>query len=172
MAEIQAWFDRSFPPAIAVQLLPNLLTRLRGTPARLKDAVSAISHELLIRKQDGKWSAQEHVGHLIDLEPLWLARVEDYVRASVELTPTDLTNRKTHEAGHNGHAVEELLTAFRAERARLLDRVTELDPGLWERSIPHPRLRTPLRLIDHLHFVAEHDDHHLAVIWDLLHRGR
>jgi uncharacterized damage-inducible protein DinB len=172
MAEIQAWFERSFPPAIAVELLPNLLTRLRGTPARLNDAVAGVSRDLLICKPDGKWSAQEHVGHLIDLEPLWLARVEDYVRASVELTPTDLANRRTHEAGHNGRAIEELLAGFRIARARLLDRVRELDPGLSERSIPHPRLRTPLRLIDHLHFVAEHDDHHLAVIWGLLEGGR
>jgi hypothetical protein len=29
-------------------------------------------------------------------------------------------------------------------------------------------LRTPMRLVDHLYFVAEHDDHHLARIWDLL----
>ena len=28
----------------------------------------------------------------------------------------------------------------------------------------HPRLRTELRLCDHLHFVAEHDDHHIARI--------
>jgi hypothetical protein len=25
-----------------------------------------------------------------------------------------------------------------------------------------------MRLIDHLYFVAEHDDHHLARIWELL----
>jgi hypothetical protein len=25
-----------------------------------------------------------------------------------------------------------------------------------------------MRLIDHLYFVAEHDDHHLARVWELL----
>jgi hypothetical protein len=25
-----------------------------------------------------------------------------------------------------------------------------------------------MRLVDHLYFVAEHDDHHLARIWELL----
>jgi hypothetical protein len=31
-------------------------------------------------------------------------------------------------------------------------------------------LKTPMRLVDHLYFVAEHDDHHLAGIWELLNR--
>lgn len=26
----------------------------------------------------------------------------------------------------------------------------------------------PMRLVDHLYFVAEHDDHHLAKIWELI----
>jgi hypothetical protein len=26
-----------------------------------------------------------------------------------------------------------------------------------------------MRLVDHLYFVAEHDDHHLAQIWELVH---
>jgi hypothetical protein len=28
-----------------------------------------------------------------------------------------------------------------------------------------------MRLVDHLYFVAEHDDHHLAHIWELMHAG-
>jgi len=27
-----------------------------------------------------------------------------------------------------------------------------------------------MRLVDHLYFVAEHDDHHLAKIWELIAR--
>ena len=123
---------------------------------------------MLIRQDEGKWSAQEHAGHLLDLEPLWLARVDDYVAASDQLTATDLTNRKTDGANHNARPLEEILTEFRAARGRLLKRVGELDASLFARSIPHPRLKKPMRLVDHLYFVAEHDDHHLAHIWELL----
>jgi len=28
-----------------------------------------------------------------------------------------------------------------------------------------------MRLVDHLYFVAEHDDHHLAHIWGLINTG-
>jgi hypothetical protein len=53
-------------------------------------------------------------------------------------------------------------------RRRLADEIGELDASLFARSIPHPRLKTPMRLVDHFYFVAEHDDHHLARIWELL----
>jgi hypothetical protein len=43
-----------------------------------------------------------------------------------------------------------------------------LDASSFSRAIPHPRLKTPMRLADHLYFVAEHDDHHLARIWELV----
>jgi hypothetical protein len=29
-------------------------------------------------------------------------------------------------------------------------------------------MKTPMRLVDHLYFAAEHDDHHLARIWELI----
>jgi hypothetical protein len=104
----------------------------------------------------------------LDLEALWLTRVEDYVAASQQLTAADLQNRKADEAHHNTRPLEEVLTEFRAARGKLLARLEELDPPLFARPIPHPRLKTPMRLVDHLYFVAEHDDHHLARIWELL----
>ena len=168
MGQAPTWFERKFEFSFPVELVPNLCARLRGTPARVEEVVVGRSHEILIRKIDGKWSAQEHVGHLLDLEPLWLTRVQDYVQASGELTPTDLQNRKTDEANHNARSIEEILEKFRAARASLLKLVGELDASLFARAIPHPRLKTPMRLVDHLYFVAEHDDHHLARIWELV----
>jgi len=168
MSQVPVWFERTFEFSFPVALLPNLCGRLRGTPARLEEALRGRSHEILIRKAEEKWSAQEHAGHLLDLEPLWLARVEDYVAASGQLTVADLTNRKTDEANHNAQALEQILTEFRAARDKLLKHVNQLDPSLFARAIPHPRLKTPMRLVDHLYFVAEHDDHHLARIWELV----
>jgi hypothetical protein len=97
-----------------------------------------------------------------------MARVDDYLAEAVELTTTDLSNRKTHDAGHNGRGIEEILAEFRKARLRLVDRVGEVEAALFARSIPHPRLKKPFRLVDHLYFVAEHDDHHLARIWEIL----
>jgi uncharacterized damage-inducible protein DinB len=168
MSQVPIWFERKFEFSFPVELLPNLRARLRGTPARLEEVLQGHPHKILIGKAQEKWSAQEHAGHLLDLEPLWLSRVDDYLAASDQLTVADLTNRKTHEANHNARPLEQILTEFRAARGRLLNRVDELDASLFARSIPHPRLKTPMRLIDHLYFVAEHDDHHLARIWELV----
>jgi uncharacterized damage-inducible protein DinB len=168
VSQVTIWFERKFDFSFPAELLPNLLARLRGTPARLEEALRGQAHEILTMKTQGKWSAQEHAGHLLDLEPLWLARVNDYVTGGETLTPTDLQNRKTDEANHNASALEEILSEFRAAREKLLQRAGELDASLFARSIPHPRLKTPMRLVDHLYFVAEHDDHHLARIFEMI----
>jgi uncharacterized damage-inducible protein DinB len=168
MSQVPIWFERKFEFSFPVELHPNVCTRLRGTPARLEESLRGRSPKLLIRRVEEKWSAQEHAGHLLDLEPLWLGRVDDYVAGSAQLTVADLKNRKTDEANHNARPLEQILAEFRGARAKLLKRVDELDASLFTRAIPHPRLKTPMRLVDHLYFVAEHDDHHLARIWELL----
>jgi uncharacterized damage-inducible protein DinB len=168
MSQVPIWFERKFEFSFPVELFPNLCARLRGAPPRLEEALRGRPHQALIRKPQEKWSAQEHAGHLLDLESLWLARVEDYVAGAGQLTVADLRNRKTGEANHNGRPLEQILAEFRAARASLLNRVDGSDPSLFSRSIPHPRLKIPMRLVDHLYFVAEHDDHHLALIWELL----
>jgi len=172
MSQVSIWFERRFEFSFPADLYPNICARLRGTPARLEETLRGRSHDILIRKAREKWSAQEHAGHLLDLEQLWLARVGDYVASSDQLTATDLNNRKTDEANHNARLLEEILTEFRAARERLLEPVEQLDVSLFARAIPHPRLKTPMRLVDHLYFVAEHDDHHLARIWELVNGAR
>jgi uncharacterized damage-inducible protein DinB len=168
MSQVLLWFERSFDFSFPAELRPNVCMRLRGTPARLEEIVRGRSPEILRRKPEKKWSAQEHAGHLLDLEPLWTARVGDYETARSVLTTADLSNRKTDEANHNAHSLEQILATFRTARAELVRRAESADPSLFARTILHPRLNEPMRLVDHLYFVAEHDDHHLALIWRLL----
>src|SRR3981189_647329 len=149
MSKIRNWFERKFEFSFPVELYPNLCTRLRGPPARREETARAHPHERLLQKPTEKWSAQEHAGHLLDLEPLWLARVNDYVTGSDQLTVADLTNRKTHEANHNERLLEKILSEFRKAREKLMKRVDELDASLFTFAIPHPRLKMPMRLVDH-----------------------
>jgi uncharacterized damage-inducible protein DinB len=168
MTSITKWFERKFEFAFPPDLYPNLIVRLRGTPARVEEILRDRPREVLIRKPEQKWSAQEHAGHLLDLEPLWVKRVDDYLGQSDQLSVTDLSNRKTDEANHNAREIKRILADFRNARGKFLDRVTGVDPALFGRILVHPRLKQPMRLIDHLFFVAEHDDHHLAKIWELI----
>lgn len=167
MSSVGLWFERKFDLSFPESLYPNICARLRGTPARLEELVRGHPTEVLMRKPEGKWSMQEQAGHLLDLESLWLARVDDYLSGAEVLTVADLDNRKTMEANHNAKPVQEILSGFRKSRAALLAKVNVLKPEFFSRTALHPRLKTPLRLVDHLYFVAEHDDHHLAKIWEL-----
>jgi uncharacterized damage-inducible protein DinB len=171
MSTVPAWFDRKFEFSFPIEQYPNLCIRLRGTPARLEEIMRGVPRNVLIRKPGNKWSVQEHAGHLLDLEPLWATRVDDFLRDADTLTAADLRNRKTDEANHNSRDANDIAAGFRAARSRLLDRVSALPAEAFARAMLHPRLKQPMRLVDHLYFAAEHDDHHLAVMWALIDAG-
>jgi uncharacterized damage-inducible protein DinB len=167
-SKVPAWFERKFDFTLPVELYPNLCVRLRGAPARLEEMLRKVTPDVLVSKPQGKWSAQEHGGHLLDLEPLWMARVDDFLSDRDTLAVADLGNRKTHEANHNAREFAEILAGFRAARLRLVERLETLEPDVFARTSLHPRLKQPMHLVDHLYFVAEHDDHHLAKISELI----
>lgn len=169
MSRIPVWYERKFEFTFPVEQYPNICVRLRGTPVRLEEFVRGAARDVLLAKPGGKWSAQEHAGHLLDLEPLWIARVNDFLADGQTLSVTDLSNRKTDEANYNARDLQEILKNFRMARLSLLDRVEKCQPALFARTLLHPRLKQPMRLVDHVYFVAEHDDHHLARIWELVH---
>ena len=167
MSKVSVWFERKFVFDFPVEIHPNIIVRLRGTPARLEEMLHGLAPDQLTHKPEGKWSIQENAGHLLDLEPLWFARVDDFLAGKETLAPADLTNRKTHEAHHNERRIEELLAEFRRARLALVERLGTLSAADFARTALHPRLKSPMRLADHLYFIAEHDDHHLARIWEL-----
>jgi hypothetical protein len=172
MSQVPLWFERKFDFRFPVEQYPNLCIRLRGTPPRLEDLMRNAPRDLLMRRPGDKWSAQEHAGHMLDLEPLWHARVNDFLTDADTLTVADLTNSKTHTAKHNERDLTQILLEFRSARAELVDHVEKFQPSVFAGSKLHPRLKQPMRLVDHLYFVAEHDDHHLAQIWQLLNAAR
>lgn len=163
------WFEFKFSfDHLSLETYPRTLERLRGTPARIADRVSSLPREILTRREGEAWSIQEHVGHLIDLGELDLARVEDYAAGRETLTAADVQNRKTYAADHNTNTIENILAAFRAERLALVAKLEAQGEAFAERSALHPRLKMPMRVMDWAYFVAEHDDHHLAQISELI----
>lgn len=164
----QPWFERRFTFDLPVAAAPGLIERLRGTPARLADRLSGLSPAQLTTRIGERWSIQENAGHLGDLEPLWLGRVHDVNAGREEMAPADLKNRRTYEARHNERPLREILSQFRTARDELVTQLEAADDADWISSALHPRLKTPMRLLDLAFFVAEHDDHHLATIAELL----
>lgn len=168
------WFGRKFTFDLPLWMFPNIVERLRGTPARVEELIRDLPNDVLTQGVQGTWSIQENVGHLLDLEPLWFTRTVEFFEHVEVLRPADLTNRKTHEAHHNEQSITAMLAAFREERRKLVEMLDEVDDSFREASALHPRLNQPMRSIDLAFFTAEHDDHHLARITELirLHEGR
>ena len=167
MTATRRWFDRKFELGLATDLASELLERLRSTPQRLADTVRGLPPEFLTRKPEGKWSIQENVGHLLDLESLWDQRLDDYDAGAQQLHPADLENRKTHEANHNNRPISDILLEFTSVRGRIVDRLARMSPAELARTGLHPRLQQPMSVVDLCFFVAEHDDHHLQTIEEL-----
>lgn len=156
------WFDRDFTFKTHENLLPSILERLAGTPVRLEEKLTGMPAEVLTRRVDATWSIKESAGHLTDCEPLWQGRFDDILTGKTELRPTDLQNSKTFLANHNATPTDELLASFRYARAQTVQLLATLDEEDVFKSALHPRLKSPMRLLDLALFIAEHDDHHLA----------
>jgi hypothetical protein len=168
MSEILKWGDRKFQFTFPVGVYPEMIERLRGTPARLEDRLRSVHPKLLTRRDGDRWSMQENAGHLLDLETLVSTRLDEYLAGAANLHAADMSNRKTYEADHNRLTLEDILTSFRRERTKLVQRLDELPSDTFARVAHHPRLNTPMRLVDMLFFQAEHDDYHLARISELI----
>jgi uncharacterized damage-inducible protein DinB len=162
------WMDRNFEFTTPVEQFPTVLERLRGTPARVEEKVRGLSPAVLTRRDGEAWSIQEHLGHLLDLDELHLGRIDDLLAGAASLRPADPGNKKTHEADHNRRDVKHLAQDFRRERRLFVERLEAIDPALLSRSALHQRLGQPMRVVDMAWFVAEHDDHHLARMTELV----
>ena len=168
MVERIAWFTREFSfDLLPLWMYPNIVERLRGTPARLEDLTWGLSLETLTRRDNDKWSIQEHAGHLLDLEPLGTDRLDDYEAGLETLHAADTENRRTYEANHNVNSIENILAAFRAERTEFVRRLDAYDETFIQKTAIHPRLKIQIRVLDLGFFIAEHDDHHLARVSEL-----
>src|SRR5215475_7391447 len=134
MIQQTPWFKRKFTFDLPLGVYPNVVERVRGTPARLEELTRSLSPDVLTRRFDDKWSIQEQAGHLLDLESLGMSRLDDYEAGRDPLTAADLQNRKTHEANHNANAIENILAAFRKERMEFVRRLDGYDESFVQRT--------------------------------------
>ncbi len=162
------WTERKFNFDFPVGLFPNILERLRGTPARLNEMTSGLSEDEAEQKQGNKWSIKEQIGHLADLESLHEGRINDFLLRKESLRPADMSNAATRNADHNAASLMDLINNFSAKRTVFVSRLEQLNDEIHEIKSIHPRLKVLMRPIDMAYFTAEHDDHHLTSIRELM----
>ncbi len=170
MSEMELWGNRKFDFDFAADEYPRFIERLRRTPDRLADLIDSLPRLTLTRRDGESWSIQENVGHVGDVDLLFIRRLEEYKSGVDLLTPAEMSGKKTFGARHNEKEAGKVLAYFRGQRELNVDSLDRLPGEMFERSARHPRLKKEMRLCDMLQFQAEHDDYHIERIEHLIAR--
>jgi hypothetical protein len=147
---------------VPVSEFPAILERLRGAPDSAQEVNAGVLEDVLGDCIDGKWSAKEHLGHLIDLDKLDQTRLREFLTFSPVLSAADTRNITTKEAKYGCYPVREIVRKLRIGRSALVAKLERIPDASLEITALHTRLQKQLRLVDWAWFVAEHNDHHLA----------
>lgn len=158
------WTDRRFTFGLPAGMLPFYLERLEGTIFRMVAKVENIPEELLSHRLDGKWSIKENIGHLAEVDEIALKRIDEMVQGVPLLSPAIFQPRQDY----NVQPIYEVLQYFSRNRVKNLQRYGTLCEDELIRSSLHPRLKLQMTPIDLAFFDAEHDDHHLVRITEII----
>ena len=161
------WFDRKFDFSGDDNIFPAVRSRLEGAPIRIRHYLKDLKGAILELKPADSWSIKENIGHLADIEALWQGRLVDILSGADFMRDADLENTKTHKANHNVTDVEELIANFEEERRKTLVSLNLLHQADVYKAAKHPRLGTPMRVMDLFQFVADHDDHHIVRVGEI-----
>jgi hypothetical protein len=158
------WLDRQFASGLPVGMLPFFLERLEGTIARLEHKTAEISEENLSEKVNGKWSVKQNIGHLAEMDEISIKRVDEIITG---VTPmSSAIAELKHD--YNVLPIYEVLKFFKERRTLKLKKFKSLNENDLQRSSLHPRLKVIMNPVDLASFTADHDDHHLVTINNLL----
>jgi hypothetical protein len=162
------WTERTFMFGYDKRYLPQLTERLKGAAPRIEELVSGMDEATISKRLNNEWSVKEHIGHLADLEALHDGRIDDFIHGAEVLRAADMSNKATYDAPHNDVSIAGHLATLRRVRAAFINRILALDEQVLDRKALHPRLKQMVNLPDIMYFVAEHDNHHLMRIAEIL----
>jgi uncharacterized damage-inducible protein DinB len=162
------WNDRMFDLNLDVGLYQVIAERLRGTACRLFEMAESLSELEAEQSYNSNWSIKEHITHLLNIESLHDGRVDDFINKCPQLRPvkTDAANTETEQ--NNKMDLKGLIESFKQSRVNLIEKLETLNLETHHFYSLHPRLQINMRPIDLMFFIAEHDDHHLTSIREVL----
>jgi hypothetical protein len=158
------WLDRKFNFELPSGMLPFYLERLDGAIARLEKKTENVSDKILSEQLNGKWSIKQNIGHLAELEEVSLKRIDEILKGISPISPA------IFEVQHDYNAVpvKEVIEYFNNNRQKAIKKFKSLTPDDLQKSSMHPRLKVPISVIGLAFFHAEHDDHHIVRINEIL----
>ena len=157
------WFDRQFTFGLPKEMLPFYLERLEGTIARIEQKVKGVDDKILSENLNGKWSIKQNIGHLAEVDQVGFKRIDEMTSGLAVLSPAVFEPQD-----YNPWPIEKVFGFFIQTRRANLDKYKKLSEEQVMKSSLHPRLKVQLTPVDLAWFDAEHDDHHLVKINDIL----
>jgi len=157
------WFERNLKFGYPVQMLPYFLERLEGTFVRMESKVQNVSNEILSRQLDGKWSIKQNIGHLAEVDQVANKRIGEMIQGIAVMSPAVFEPQD-----YNPWPIADVLAFFLKTRAENLHTYKTLSESDLLKSSLHPRLKVQMTPVDLAWFDAEHDDHHLLKMSEIL----
>lgn len=157
------WFERNLTFGLPKEMLPYYLERLEGTPIRIERKVFGVSNDVLSNKLNNKWSIKQHIGHLAEVNEIANKRIAEMITGAGMLSPAVFEPKD-----YNLWPIEKVLGYFRTTRMKNLEAYQAVRERDLLKSSVHPRLKVPMTPVDLAWFDAEHDDHHLVKINEII----
>jgi hypothetical protein len=157
------WFERKFTFGLPVGMLPFYLERLEGTIFRMEIKLYNVSDEILSAKPDGKWSVKQNIGHLAEVDEVANKRIDEILLGTEKLSPAVFEPKD-----YNPSPIGDVLEFFKRSRRENLRKYKNLAAADLLKSSLHPRLNVHMTPVDLAWFDAEHDDHHLVRINEII----
>ena len=157
------WFDRKMTFGLPSSMLPFYLERLDGTVARIEQKVGHLEDAVLSCRVDDKWSIKQHIGHLAEVDHIANKRIQEILNGTAEMSPAVFEPQD-----YNPWPIEKVLEFFRSSRRSNLRAYASIAETDLAKSSIHPRLKVPMSPVDLAWFDAEHDDHHLVKINEII----
>jgi hypothetical protein len=158
------WFERDLVFGKPKEMLPFYLERLSGTAARLEEKVKDIPDGILSRRLNNKWSVKENIGHLAEVDEVANKRIGEMISGISPMSPAVFEPKQDY----NSKCVLDVVNHFRKSRLANLSLYKSLSDSDLAKASLHPRLKVSMTAVDLAWFDAEHDDHHLVKINEIL----
>ena len=158
-----AWFDRKLTFGFPKEMLPFFIERLAGTHARLEKKMMGVDDKILSDKLNNKWSVKQHIGHLAEVDQMANRRIGEMLAGAQTLSPA-VFEPSDYSTWH----IHEVLNFFSKTREQNILKYNTIPEQDLAKSSIHPRLKVPMTPVDLAWFDAEHDDHHLVKINEII----
>lgn len=157
------WFERDLKFGKPIELLPYFLERLEGSIYRVEQKVKNIDDAFLSKRFAGKWSIKENIGHLAEIDEIGNKRLDEMIQGVSVLSPAVFEPQD-----YNPWPIEKVVEFFKKTRLSNLKKYERISTSDLLKSSLHPRLKVQMTPVDLAWFDAEHDDHHLMKITNIL----